>query len=426
MTSIYDIPYEDIQEFLLENYINFKDKDDAYNTTLILLKDKKAIGHTIRIIEWMMAHNLLIRNVKIPNYTTNEINKMSQNEINQLAKLLKMQGNNLENIKNILRYLHKLDEKNIILLPDINEIISKNLEELEISQIDLDTIKVNNVINLLKTHRNKALIRKLIYDNMEKIIFYNFLITKFKNLDKLPYFEELTYSLPKSVILELLKINEKRILKNHNIEEINEFIDYLEEIPMIIDIHRDIETLADFLIDLIKINEIGLAKKVFDIANEYKFFGTLLYTGYYFDQYLVYILAYQEDNVFDKLLEFIGEDNFIKNFEIFIITKSNIYNTRYVKNLLNILVKYERYELLLKVLDLLILRNYKGSSPVINMMLPNLQKAIELNNNNLLIKYLDILNLALDGELNIFRLGENRVLKNRVNELIKNAEQDSY
>jgi len=40
-------------------------------------------------------------------------------------------------------------------------------------------------IYLLKTHHNKALIRKLIYNNMEKIIFYNYLNIDAKNLEDL-------------------------------------------------------------------------------------------------------------------------------------------------------------------------------------------------------------------------------------------------
>jgi len=114
MTSIYDIPYEDIQKFLLANNQNFEDEKDAYDKALLLLKDKNAKGHTISIIEWMIAHNLLIRKVEIPNYTFSQINNMSQIEIDELAKLLTMKGNNRDNIKNILKYLHKLyDEINL-------------------------------------------------------------------------------------------------------------------------------------------------------------------------------------------------------------------------------------------------------------------------------------------------------------------------
>ena len=86
MTSIYDIPYEDIQIFLLVNDIN--NKNESYDIALELLKDKKSVGHTISIIEWMMAHNLLINKINIPIYNIWEIDNMSQNETNKLAKLL--------------------------------------------------------------------------------------------------------------------------------------------------------------------------------------------------------------------------------------------------------------------------------------------------------------------------------------------------
>lgn len=115
MTSIHDIPYEDIKIFLLANNKNFNTKDYAYDKALELLKDKKSIGHTTSIIEWMMAHNLLLLKIDVPHYTTRKIDKMSQFDIDNLAKLLTMKGNNHENIKNILRYLHKLDKLNILL-----------------------------------------------------------------------------------------------------------------------------------------------------------------------------------------------------------------------------------------------------------------------------------------------------------------------
>lgn len=114
MTSIYDIPYEDISIFLKVNNPRYdfddKDKDTAYTIALTLLKDKNSKGHTTSIVEWMIAHNLLKTKVDIPNYTIYEIDKLSQNQIDKLSKLLTMNGNNIENIKNILRYLHKLDE----------------------------------------------------------------------------------------------------------------------------------------------------------------------------------------------------------------------------------------------------------------------------------------------------------------------------
>ena len=146
MTSIYDIPYEDIKIFLLSNNKNFLDKDDAYNQTKILLKDKKSKGHTINIVEWMIAYNLLKRKVNIPNYTIYEIDKMTQVEIEKLSKLLTMDGNNIENIKNILRYLHKLDEdvnisnnQNLTLAGEaIYNIILSNMSNKTINKMDIN------------------------------------------------------------------------------------------------------------------------------------------------------------------------------------------------------------------------------------------------------------------------------------------------
>jgi hypothetical protein len=130
MTSIQDIPYEDILKFLDTNDEDFTNKDDAYNRTLKLLKNKSAKGHTIRIIEWMMARNLLINKVDMPMYTVYQIDNMNQREINDLAKLLGMSGNNKENIKNILRYLNKLNY--VDLFTETNKPNYKNLTEKEI------------------------------------------------------------------------------------------------------------------------------------------------------------------------------------------------------------------------------------------------------------------------------------------------------
>lgn len=114
-------------------------------------------------------------------------------------------------------------------------------------------------------------------------------------------------------------------------------------------------------------------------------------------------------------MEFIGENNIIKDFEILVIYKSN---NSYIKLLLNKLVKLEKYELLIKILDLLILDDYGGNRKVIMIMLPLIKTAIELNNNEILIKYINIVNTILDP-----KLGRNSKL-NMVDKLIKEAEQD--
>jgi len=53
------------------------------------------------------------------------------------------------------------------------------------------------------------------------------------------------------------------------------------------------------------------------------------------------------------------------------------------------------------------------------MLLPRLQRAIELNNNNLIMKYLNIINSSLDGKSK-FRLGGENRLRN-INKIIEDA-----
>ena len=270
MTSVHDIPYKDIEEFLKANNKKFDNENDAYNVALILLKNKKARGHTINIIEWMIAHNLLIRKINISHYSVHEINKMSQVKINKLAKLLTMNGNNIDSIKNILRFLHKLDDEDTLLFSDINFVILQNLNQLEINDINFEILTFGNVMHLLKSHRNKTLIRKLIYDNMERLIFFDLLKINFRKLTSIEYIESILDKIPAFIILEFIKNNNKRFFKYYSIEKLNMLVNFLGEIqpPQYILI-ENLSSLGTFLIDLMKIDEIGLAKKVFDTANKY-------------------------------------------------------------------------------------------------------------------------------------------------------------
>lgn len=165
MTSIYDIPYEDIEIFLVANKEKIPiNENDAYDIAFSLLKKRNSVGHTKNIVEWMIAYNLIRNKVNIPTYTIYEINKMDNKEIAMLANLLTMKSNNIESIKNILRYLGKL-----VMLPehiDIDPYIIQKVAEVKILSSSLE-----EVIELFKD--NKSL-RKVIYDNMKKMI-YNYM-----------------------------------------------------------------------------------------------------------------------------------------------------------------------------------------------------------------------------------------------------------
>jgi len=145
MASIRDIPYKDIEIFLIANKKAFRGENDAYDKAKELLKDENMEGHTDNILEWIIAYNLLKSKVNIPNYTLYEIHKMSQNKLNDLAKLLTMKGNDVENIINILRFLHKLDDSVDINTNQILNIAGEEIFNIILSNMDNKTINRMNI-----------------------------------------------------------------------------------------------------------------------------------------------------------------------------------------------------------------------------------------------------------------------------------------
>lgn len=70
-------------------------------------------------------------------------------------------------------------------------------------------------------------------------------------------------------------------------------------------IGRVIAALVNYVINLIKIDEVGLAKQVFDISNKYKFTVEVNRHKYFFTEYLVEFLIHNPENkvdIFNKLL----------------------------------------------------------------------------------------------------------------------------
>ena len=109
MASIYDVNIEDIKLFLRGNNVLIPETDDlAYREARKLMKNPKLLFYPPSIVEWMIAHNLLVTKTKIPNYTEEEILRLPQKELNSLAELLTMRTNNRYNIINILYYMGKL------------------------------------------------------------------------------------------------------------------------------------------------------------------------------------------------------------------------------------------------------------------------------------------------------------------------------
>jgi hypothetical protein len=267
MTSIYDLPFEDIQKFLDANGISYEDEKDAYDKTLKLLKNKNAIGHTMHIIEWMIAHNLLFNKVNIPSFTIYRIDNMRQLEIDEWAKILTMKGNNRENIKNILRYMGKLDT--LIEHPDIKPKILDTILELKVLTSSLEDV--------IKMFKDNKFLRKFIYDNMDKII-------------------------------------------NNNVKEIM----YVHKITPE-ELSRKIEqSLVDFIINLLKLNEITLAKQAIQMIGKYPIKQQIV-------NYLIYqILTSLDVDLISKFFNILDNVNRIskyKNSEYLIVyTLTHPYN----------------------------------------------------------------------------------------------------
>ena len=162
--------------------------------------------------------------------------------------------------------------------------------------------------------------------------------------------------------------------------------------------------------------EIGLAKNLYDIYNEYNFITISDNKVQTIDQYLIKILIDQDNDVIKVLLKFIEKD-FIRNFQFSYSQAYKDSNIPYLKRFLIMLVGLENYDLLIKVLDLLIDNNKRLKTPLL-ILLPRIKKSIEQNNVDLLVKYIDIINLILDRKVYF----ETNYMYN-INELIEEAEK---
>ena len=136
MTSIYDIPKEDIDIFIENNNdIIHKKEYDPYLITFKTIKSGNYLPGTVpdKIIDWIIAYNLIIKGVNIPKYNVLNIYLLSEKELKALSKLLKLDNLHINSVINVLNYLGKLDSKLLLeSLPiDIIKDIMKDIENPE-------------------------------------------------------------------------------------------------------------------------------------------------------------------------------------------------------------------------------------------------------------------------------------------------------
>ena len=350
MTSIRDIPFEDIKKFLVANHQNYTNDDNAYDQAFILLQNKNSIGHTNNIIEWILAYNVLQKNINIPIYTVYNINNMSQEEIINLGKLLniklnKIEHKNIKTIKNVLRYLNKLDEKTLI-IPDISAIIFNKLSELEIQDIDISKLGYNDIIELLLSHRNKKSIRNFISDHIDMIIIYHGFYFYIDLLFDNEYFTHMLENINiynKNTFIKIINDNKNKFT---NIKTYNTVLKSLKDNDNVVETffyEEDIKSLIELIKDLLMINEKQLARKIFNTINDLHIRSED--NPYNFE--LIYYMINNPNII--TIIEFMGIEEFLMIYE-----QSYILNDKFINNkyLLENLVNNKNYDLLIKIQEL--------------------------------------------------------------------------
>lgn len=198
MTSIRQIPYEDIELFLLTNDIDLSsDININYDLAYKLMKKADSNFEIESILEWMIAHNLIVLKYEIPKYKKSEILELSDIELRKLARSLTMKNHKIDNILNILNYLDKLidDLKNNIFsgnpflqFSNQSDIIFETLKDLEIDDIInfcVSSTKINktctspNIVNLIRSKLQELDDLDLSTYNLEELLLFN-KIKKFK------------------------------------------------------------------------------------------------------------------------------------------------------------------------------------------------------------------------------------------------------
>ena len=165
--NIHDLNISDLREFLSANHIKYF--DNIYNIAFDLMKNKntKYDNVPISIIQWMLAHNALQRKINIPNYTISQIKKSKLIDLDRLSKSLGLTKSNIDNVINVLLFMHKLKESELDF--EVNTDLYSNL---------LINSKFETIIKLLKAKPSlKDRISELFYD----ILIYNKGIPNFYN-----------------------------------------------------------------------------------------------------------------------------------------------------------------------------------------------------------------------------------------------------
>jgi hypothetical protein len=199
MANIHDIPTNDIEIFLKENGKNVNNIYMYEQAMKLMKKTKNVVSYhnvPINIVEWKLAYDLYINNIDIPTFSFNEIQQLSDDELCKLSKLLKLECTNITTIINILKYLRKIGDNDII----INNVlfpkevicnILNNLDNRTISSI-LSTCSQINKLSL--NYKNEIFLsgvqRELNHVSNDEMTYDTYVVPRLKYGDRLYSYSE--------------------------------------------------------------------------------------------------------------------------------------------------------------------------------------------------------------------------------------------
>lgn len=113
MTSITDIPISAIKDFLRRN--NYRATNDKlYDVAKDIILNSEADYYPDEIVNWIIAYNFYFSEEPLKTYKTTEIEKLSQKELSILARKLGSDKDDKETVLDVLSYLHKIDDYDLL------------------------------------------------------------------------------------------------------------------------------------------------------------------------------------------------------------------------------------------------------------------------------------------------------------------------
>lgn len=158
MTSIKDIPIEDIENFLYLNDFDVKKDDDIYDLALDIILHEKVEYYPDNIVDWMIAYNNKLRYINTKFYAESEIYKLSEYELLKLSQKLNIDKNSnfRKSLTNVLYYMGRLKKEIFINLEQYW--VSGTLIELEL-QIILDQNNVKMKVSLPENYPETEIVK---------------------------------------------------------------------------------------------------------------------------------------------------------------------------------------------------------------------------------------------------------------------------